>query len=678
MIDNKIEFDALIENILCGAVVLRIKDDHLCLSHVGGDKLAAVELEDMIGENDLALLLENAKKCVETREPFSQELRINGKEKWLEINGRYLERDSDGCDTLSCVLTDITDSFVVKKMRVKEEFYLRMLSDHIGGSFFDYDVDIDRISVKENKVTSGLKKSVYDGFIKEKLLKSYIHPDDVGTYYSTWNKALMLEDSGSVDYRTKIHDGEFRWYKMTYISVCKADGKVSNVYGMFSPIDHLDPSKAYLAKDQEEFERLSVTDLVTGLYNRNAFKRAASQIIKDQFNKEQCFALVYSDINDFSYINESLGYEAGDEVLRDFAQIICGCSIGLAGCRIYSDYFVSLYRASNRNEVINEISKNNMKFTLAQKDKYPHSNLTVSSGVYFITSAGEDMTAAIDNANLARRSIKGTNDIPCAVYAERMRKKRSHDQSIASEIWNAITSGAIELFLQPKFDLVTREVIGAEALTRWRNPDGSYKLPYEFIDVLEDVGYIIQLDMYIYEKVLQCLTSWKEQGRKLVPISVNFSRKHNSSSDFVNRVSSLADMYGVDTSLIELEITEGCFTKDVKNLFSNMRKLRERGFKIDIDDFGTGYSSLSVLIEAPVDIVKVDKVFIDDISNSERSRDYVKHISSLIKSTRKEIIFEGVETEEQAQILAESGHTMAQGWLFDKAIPAEDFTYKYL
>jgi EAL domain-containing protein (putative c-di-GMP-specific phosphodiesterase class I) len=306
------------------------------------------------------------------------------------------------------------------------------------------------------------------------------------------------------------------------------------------------------------------------------------------------------------------------------------------------------------------------------------SDTQISSGIYFLRSADEDITIAMDNANLARRSIKGRSDIPGGVYTERMRKKRSHDQTIASEVWNAMTSGAIELFLQPKFDLKTRKIIGAEALTRWRNPDGSYKMPFEFIDVLENVGYITHLDMYIYEQVLKCLAEWKRDGKTLIPISVNFSRKHNNDPDFVAKVARLAEFYGVDKNLIEIEITESCFTQDVKNLFTNMRKLRENGFKIDIDDFGTGYSSLSVLLEAPVDIVKVDKVFIDDIGNSERSREYIDRICSLIRTTRKEIIFEGVETEEQAQILAESGHSMAQGWLFDRAISVKEFNDKYM
>jgi sensor c-di-GMP phosphodiesterase-like protein len=146
----------------------------------------------------------------------------------------------------------------------------------------------------------------------------------------------------------------------------------------------------------------------------------------------------------------------------------------------------------------------------------------------------------------------------------------------------------------------------------------------------------------------------------------------------VERVCGLADFYNVDKNLVEIEVTESCFTQDVAHLFSNMRRFREQGFKVDIDDFGMGYSSLSVLMDAPVDIVKVDKVFIDDIGVSEKSRDYINKMCSLIETTDKDIIFEGVETEEQAVILCEGGHRMAQGWLFDKAIPVEEFDRKYL
>ena len=146
-------------------------------------------------------------------------------------------------------------------------------------------------------------------------------------------------------------------------------------------------------------------------------------------------------------------------------------------------------------------------FTEFHKHKYPASDIHISSGLYFIDSDDVDVTIAMDNANLARRSVKGIKDIPCGIYTERMRRQRSYEQAIASELLPAIKNGNIELFLQPKFSLDTREIIGAEALSRWRNSDGSYKLPYEFISILENVGYIVELDFLFMNRCLKLFLS---------------------------------------------------------------------------------------------------------------------------------------------------------------------------
>lgn len=387
---------------------------------------------------------------------------------------------------------------------------------------------------------------------------------------------------------------------------------------------------------------------------------------------------MYSDINDFSYVNENFGYDAGNRMLYDFAELIQKSDALIYGCRIYSDFYVTLFCAESRDKMIRLVNKVNSEFAELQKIHYPASDINISSGMFFINSRDIDVTIAMDNANLARRSVKGSDNLLCGIYSERMRKERLRDQSIASEVKTAMDAGMIELFLQPKFDLKTREIIGAEALARWRNHDGSYKMPYEFIGVLEKVGLIIEFDFYMYEQVLKSYVRWKQEGRRLIPISVNFSRVHSSKDNFVERVNSLADKYGVDKGLIEIEITESAFVEDVNIMIRYMNKLREHGFRIDIDDFGMGYSSLSVLLNAPIDIVKVDKVFIDNIATNKLEREYVKQICRLIATTHKEVIFEGVETEEQASFLSAIGYNMAQGWLFDKAISVREFEDKYL
>jgi diguanylate cyclase (GGDEF)-like protein/PAS domain S-box-containing protein len=691
-VHSKREIDALIDNFSGGIFVGKLKNGTPELVKASGemyrilgfDADSITNFQSCMSKEDVEKLESAMLECIQNQLSFQQDFRVNrpdGSRIWIRINGRYFDCDSDGFPMVYCALTNITELKENEYISKKQSICFKMVSENTEGVFFEYDVDTDCciVTSRTEKYDEKIgKNAVIRNYIKKNHCGETVYPEDKSLYQNMWKNALSVPTKGSAEFRTNIVDKEYRWYRAPYVSVANDDGEITNVYGMLYSIEHVKNMKSKIARDRKEIERLSSTDPVTELYNRSAFTKFAEKYLEDNYNDDECFAIVYSDINDFSYVNENFGYEAGNRMLYDFADILRGVGISVNGSRIYSDYFVSLNRASDRETLIKEVGTRNSAFTSMQKNKYPMSDIQVSSGVYFLHSDYEDINIAIDNANLARRSIKGSQEIPCGVYSERMRQKRRREQSIASEIWNAIKSGKIELFLQPKFDLVTRDIIGAEALTRWRNNDGTYKMPYEFIDVLENVGSIIQLDIYIYEQVLKCLSKWKKENRKLIPISINFSRKHNNYPDFVERVNGLANFYDVDKSLIEIEITESCFTQDVKNLFSNMRRLRDQGFKVDIDDFGMGYSSLSVLMDAPVDIVKVDKVFIDNIGFDEKSRDYINKMCSLIQTTDKEIIFEGVETEDQAKILSESGHRMAQGWLFDKAIPVEEFERKYL
>lgn len=241
-----------------------------------------------------------------------------------------------------------------------------------------------------------------------------------------------------------------------------------------------------------------------------------------------------------------------------------------------------------------------------------------------------------------------------------------------------VSRGKLELYLQPKFSLTTRKVIGAEGLARCISSDGRVVLPAEFIPALEKTQQIIELDFYIYEQVLKVLKDWQEKGYTLLPISVNFSRAHIRNESFVSRIRMLTEQYGIDQKYIEIEITESILSSDDDKMVQDMAELQKAGFKVDIDDFGTGYSSLHMLLTAPVDIVKVDKSFLNDITQSEKNRKYVDCLGSLIQVTDKDIIVEGVETEHQAEILKDCGYTKAQGFLFGKAIPVQKFTDKYM
>ena len=302
----------------------------------------------------------------------------------------------------------------------------------------------------------------------------------------------------------------------------------------------------------------------------------------------------------------------------------------------------------------------------------------MATGISFIDPRHFEVTEEMDNANLARRKAKtGKNDL-CCIYYEALRTARAKEKTIAAELHGAIASHTVELFLQPKFMMDDLRIIGAEALVRWRNSDGTYRMPSEFIDILEKVGYIVELDFFMYEEVLRSLRQWQDNGMPLVPISVNFSRLHNNYPNFVDRVIGLAKKYQIDSHYIEVEVTESAFASDAEQMERNMRRLQEAGFSIDIDDFGKGYSSLSLLMGSPIDVVKVDKAFVDSIEVSEKHREYIKRMCMLIQATEKEIVFEGVENRKQADFLCACGFKKAQGWLLDKAVPVSVFEQKYV
>lgn len=581
--------------------------------------------------------------------------------------------------TIAMILTDVSEhNRRDAQLKSQNERY-KIMDENSSAIYIDYDVSKDILHLPNNIFSKYSNKYNFVNYWKSNTPKLTIHPDDYDAYKSGWDKCLKYKDFCLIEFRSKsLSDNDtYTWYRLPLASITDDRGKVVSVFGRIYSIETEKTLSIKVDSDKQIIEKLMTTDSLTGLYNRKTFKEIVRKRMKN-FDNSKCYAMTYSDINGFSYINDNFGFDEGNQVLREFANFIKNKGDDVVSCRIYSDFFITFNVVDSPDFILNIIPKINTEFSAFLKQKYPASDLNVSSGVYFIPNGDVDVTIAIDNANLARRSIKGSKDVPCGVYSEHMRKKRRDDQKITTELHAAIERNDIEMFLQPKFSLSSRTIIGAEALARWKNSDGTYKLPFEFIDILERVGYIIELDYCIYKQALSQMRKWIDNNYTVIPISINFSRLHNNHPDFVDNIIRLADEYDVPKNLIEIEITESSFANDVNTIFRNMSKLREAGFKINMDDFGIGYSSLSLLMKAPVDTVKVDKFFINNISNSTLEREYIKQMCVLISTTNKDIIFEGVETEQQASFLYSCGFNMAQGWLFDKAIPADKFINKYL
>ncbi|MBQ8965825.1 EAL domain-containing protein [Ruminococcus sp.] len=604
----------------------------------------------------------------------------DGRPLFVHCTGLVSDKRSVDIFFSDCRCHDRLDGAQKKLVReiTEQREKLRMISENTDDVYYDYDVknDVLRLTVSITRFRLDYDNCL-ENFLKSRAAEEFLHPDDVDNYYSEWEKALEKPSRGTMEFRTKAYDDDYCWYSDAYISFANDKGEITEVFGRLANIQKLKTLTSKADSDSEYIKFLLQSDQLTGLYNRKGFTQQASIHLTHR-EEGYVYALVYSDINDFSYVNENFGYETGNTMLRDYTECLKSSDTYVMGCRIYSDFFICLCRAKSRAELIKSIEQQNLGFTALQKKKFPSGDIRVACGMFVLPEGEVELNTAIDNANLARRSVKHSSSILCGIYSQRMRMQKLYEQSICNELHAALNNRQIEMFLQPKFHLEKRVIIGAEALARWRNPNGTYKMPFEFIPVLEKVGYIDELDFFIYEEVLRTLEKWKKCGHRLLPVSVNFSQHHITQPKFVENIINTANSYDVDKAFVELEITESCFSGDTQVLFSVMDRLRNEGFKVSIDDFGIGYSTLSVLMNAPVDIVKIDKSFIDNIERNKSDRDFVANMCSLIDTAKKDIIFEGVETDAQAAILCQSGYTKAQGWLFDKAMPLSDFENKYM
>lgn len=213
-------------------------------------------------------------------------------------------------------------------------------------------------------------------------------------------------------------------------------------------------------------------------------------------------------------------------------------------------------------------------------------------------------------------------------------------------------------------------------MSRWEKANGEIVAPNEFIPPLEKSGKIVQLDFYMYEMVLRQQKKWLKAGYPVVPVSVNLSKHHIKDEQLVEKLVGLLEIYGIDSSLVEIEITESAFIEDQTALIELMREIKQRGFGVSIDDFGTGYSSLSMLTELPADIVKLDKEFLKH-SDSEITKGMLNNVIRLIKDNRMNVVCEGVEIGEQAEFLAKAGCDIGQGYYFSKPVPVAEFEKLY-
>lgn len=432
---------------------------------------------------------------------------------------------------------------------------------------------------------------------------------------------------------------------------------------------------AYAQKDKAAaLRRLAYTDKLTGVSNLEKFEIDVRKVLKENPGKE--YALVYLDIEKFKFINESFGHTTGNRILLYFAKFFeRQLNSGEAFARINGDKFVALLVYREKFSFLERLNLFFFRFSDILSHLLGKFRIIIVAGVYQLETYQSDVNieSAIDRANLARKTVKGSHHNAVAFYDGKIHERICREKEVESLMENALLDEEFVVYLQPKYDLAVRRLHGAEALVRWRRDGKKLILPNDFIPIFERNGFIIELDFYILEKVFQLQKKWRDLGKKVHPIAVNISRLHVSNQFFVKRIKRLIKKYQIEPKNIEIEMTESAFVENEISYLEVISQLREMGFVLSMDDFGTGYSSLNLLREVPFDVLKLDKSFLASGGITPREKVLISNIVKMANELHIKVVSEGVETEEQASFLQEVNCDMAQGYLFSKPVPVADF-----
>ncbi len=409
------------------------------------------------------------------------------------------------------------------------------------------------------------------------------------------------------------------------------------------------------------------SDYLTELPNRRGLYRYYSNL-----NEDEVVHAMFVDIDNFNMVNDSYGHSMGDLLLRSVSALICEKTSGFAS-RIGGDEFVVLVEGSMSYDEVNEMAES-LRKGIKTVNFRPDilSRVSLSIGIVMSQHARQSLDEILARCDAAMYQSKfgGKNKVS---FYDSEDKSIEVSRNIEAEMEGALEGHQFSVFLQPKVNMISTEIVGAEALCRWVHPTEGVRTPDEFIPIFEKDGFISKLDFYMFEETCRIKKSWKGRVYANIPVSVNVSRLHLFNQDFPTQIAEIADKYEIPHNEIELEITESIYIKDTEELIQMTDKLRALGFSVSIDDFGSGFSALSLLKDLPVDTIKLDKGFLHSSANNPRGRQIIRSVIAMCRDLKIQVVTEGIETKEQIDFISSCSCQIAQGFYYAKPLPLEEF-----
>lgn len=473
-------------------------------------------------------------------------------------------------------------------------------------------------------------------------------------------RAGEQQESAETTVRIELADNSYMWCKFTVRFFYTDKGKLSSAIGT---VQNVTNEHEYLDKLRHRAE----FDTTTEIYNKRTFFSRTKNLLK--LNKHDEFCIIRFDVDNFKVINELFGHDEGDKLLRHIASDLENLMSSFDDCtygRLESDVFAVCLKKQNVDTAVEKIG-------FFAKDYMLDFDIMISVGIYEVTDRTLSVDIMCDRAHLAQKTIKGNYILRSAYFDEKMHESIINDQVITSMMNTALSERQFIVYYQPKYNISTGTISGAEALVRWIHPEKGMIYPGVFIPVFERNGFIMKLDEYVWEEVCVFIRERLDAGKRVPPISVNISKVNLYNPKLCDNIIGLVEKYNIPTELFQLELTESAFTDNKFVLDNVMKRLKGYGFTVMMDDFGSGYSSLNMLKEIPVDVLKIDLRFLSGEGDSIKGGKILSSVITMAKWLDMHVITEGIETVEQLSFLRSVGCEDGQGFYFARPVPKEEY-----
>lgn len=533
---------------------------------------------------------------------------------------------------------------------------LQTILDNVGTCIYVRDVDTHQMLFANNLLKTTFEQELARNTLDELLDRA---------------RPLGVRDG----YYEVHHIMKGRWYDLYYTYITWVDGRKVSLCALYDITD----KKIY----QKKIEQQAYTDFLTGLYNRMCCERdLASQIDKAKINHSQG-GLLYMDLDDFKHINDGLGHQYGDVLLKSISHSLQQIEGIRNSCyRMGGDEFVIIVPPESYEQfgqIIDEIKQIFSKpWFLKDADYY----CTMSMGICRFPLHGDNVQELIKKADLSMYEAKKTGKNRVAEYSGTINSSSNKRLDLEKNMRDASSGNCkeFEVYFQPIIDVQKpgNPCTGAEALIRWNSSALGFIPPSDFIPLAEYLGLINPIGDHVLRQSCIACRKWNENGHPDFKVNVNLSVVQLLQNDIVEKVSDIVKETGINPRNLTLEVTESLAINDMERMREILGRIRSLGVRIALDDFGTGYSSLNHIREIPLDVIKVDQTFVADLAEDEYSRSFIKMVAELANAIDVTICVEGIETEEQYEVIADMKVRLIQGYYFDRPMPQDDFERKYV